>query len=79
MNISDLLIAGGGGHSKTLKINGPSRILQIKNVASFELTNKFEKCREVYSDVWYMCEQFGVVVSIKIPRPIWVPGREREI
>lgn len=36
------------------------------------MTNRFEVCREMYTDIMNKCEQYGKVISIKVPRPIWV-------
>ena len=52
--------------------------MQLKNVTTFELTAKFETCREVYTDIHTKCSEYGTVNSIEIPRPIWVEGRLKE-
>lgn len=54
---------------------GPSTILWLRNITSFNLTNKFETCREVYTEIHNKCSEFGEVKKIKMPRPLWVEGR----
>ena len=49
----------------------PTRILKITNIASFDTTARFEACRLLRYDIKQKCAQFGKVLSIKIPRPIW--------
>jgi hypothetical protein len=52
-------------------------VLKIKNIASFELTNKYDTCCELYTDIFDICEQFGEVLDIIIPRPIWIEGMQK--
>jgi splicing factor U2AF subunit len=37
-------IIGGSSVQKLFPINGPTKILQLKDLATFELTNRFERC-----------------------------------
>lgn len=69
---------GGNAQNTFFHIFGPSRILELKNVTTFDLTAKFEVCREVYTDIHTKCSEFGRVLSIEIPRPMWVEGRQKD-
>mmetsp|Transcript_17972 Transcript_17972/g.30583 ORF Transcript_17972/g.30583 Transcript_17972/m.30583 type:complete len:145 (+) Transcript_17972:687-1121(+) len=55
MSIQHLLITGSEP-SKNFYIHGPSKILQLKDLASFQLTNRAQSCRELYSDIWHLCD-----------------------
>ena len=59
-------------------IFGVSRILVLSGIATFESTARYEKCCELYTDIYEVCSQHRDVQSIKIPRPIWVDGRQQK-
>ena len=63
--------------SKAMPLFRTTRFLQLKNIISFELSNRFDTCRLVHYDILQKCENFGTVVQIKIPRPIWVGAEGR--
>jgi hypothetical protein len=75
--ISNFLLGGTSQVKFKPCIIGPSRVLQIKNIATFELTNKYDTCCELYTDIFDICEQFGEVIDIIIPRPIWIEGMQK--
>ena len=52
-------IIGGTAKSKLFTVIGPTRILQFKNIATFELTSRFDKCQEIYTDLSKKCENYG--------------------
>jgi len=72
------LLIGNSEPTPLFKTFKPSKVLKLDNVATFDNTNRFESCREVYTDVWNICSQFAEVEALKVPRPIWVPGRPEE-
>ena len=57
---------------------GSSRVLQLRDIASFESTARFDKACELYSDILTFCQLFGKVEEVVIPRPIWIEGMQEE-
>ena len=54
----------------------PSRFLKLSGIATFETCVELDEFQCLYSDLWDKCEEFGVVVSVKIPRPKFVDRSE---
>lgn len=50
----------------------PSRCLVLKGIADFASCCKNEQFANLYSDMWDECSNYGPVIQIKIPRPIFV-------
>jgi hypothetical protein len=44
----------------------------IKGVVEYSDCIKQEAFKELYSDMWDECSNYGPIVSIKIPRPVFV-------
>ena len=55
----------------------PSRFIRIDNIATFESTQDADNFKNLYSDVWDKAADYGSVLSIKIPRPIFVDRTEQ--
>ena len=55
----------------------PSRFLRIDNIASFERTQDLDEFRNLFSDIWDKAAEYGNVVAIKVPRPIFVDRTEQ--
>lgn len=55
----------------------PSRFLRIDNIASFETTSDLDDFKNLFSDVWDKAAEYGTVVAVKIPRPIFVDRTEQ--
>lgn len=60
-----------------MRIQTPSRVLLLRNIASFEDTKDDISFADLYSDIMDKCSQYGKVLEIKIPRPIWVDRTEQ--
>lgn len=60
------------------RVYNPSKVLELKNIITFALSNRFDTCRTVYFDVKQRCLEFGNVLSIQIPRPVWLSNEQRE-
>ena len=50
----------------------PSRFLRIDNIATFETTQDLDDFKNLFSDVWDKASEYGTVVGLKVPRPIFV-------
>jgi len=59
------------------EISLPSRFLRIDNIATFENTQDLEDFKNLFSDVWDKASEFGTVLGLKIPRPIFVDRTEQ--
>lgn len=59
------------------EVSLPSRFLRIDNIARFENTQDLDDFKNFYSDVWDRAADSGNVVSIKIPRPVFVDRTEQ--
>ena len=55
----------------------PSRFLRIDNIATFENTHDLDAFKNLFSDVWDKAAEHGSVLSVKIPRPIFVDRTEQ--
>ena len=49
----------------------PSNILRLDNIATFESTQDTDDFKNLYSDIWDKCSEYGQVAQILIPRPIF--------
>jgi hypothetical protein len=69
-------LMGGKMADELVRIQLPSRILILRNIASL-LDTKDDACMsDLYSDIMDKCSIFGKVLDIKIPRPQWVDRTE---
>ena len=59
------------------EVNLPSRFLRIDNIAQFENTQDLDDFKNLFSDVWDKASEYGNVVAVKIPRPIFVDRTEQ--
>ena len=55
----------------------PSRFLRIDNIATFDTTRDLDDFKNLFSDVWDKASDYGTVVAIKVPRPIFVDRTEQ--
>ena len=55
----------------------PSRFLRIDNIASFENTQDLDDFKNLFSDVWDKSAEFGTVLAVKVPRPVFVDRTEQ--
>ncbi len=69
-------LMGGKMAESLIKVQLPSRILIIRNIASLLDTKDDVGFTDLYSDVMDKCSIFGKVLAIKIPRPIWVDRKD---
>jgi hypothetical protein len=67
---------GGKMADEIIKVQTPSRILVLRNIASLEVTKNDSVFSDLYSDIMDKCSAYGKVMEIKIPRPIWVDRTE---
>jgi len=58
------------------QISLPSRFLRVDNIATFENTQDLDDFKNLFSDVWDKASEYGVVLGLKIPRPIFVDRTE---
>ena len=58
------------------QISLPSRFLRVDNIATFENTQDLDDFKNLFSDVWDKSSEYGVVLGLKIPRPIFVDRTE---
>ena len=72
-------LMGGKMAEQLIKVQLPSRILIIRNIASLIDTKDDVSFTDLYSDVMDKCSIFGKVLAIKIPRPIWVDRKDQNI
>ena len=49
----------------------PSRFLRIDNIATFENTQDLDDFKNLFSDVWDKVSEYGAVLAMKVPRPIF--------
>ena len=47
----------------------PSNVICCKNMVTMKELEDDEEFDEIYDDVWEECQNYGKVISIKIPRP----------
>jgi hypothetical protein len=52
-----------------IKENSPSNVIQCKNMVTMKELEDEEDYEEICDDVWEECQNYGKVISIKIPRP----------
>lgn len=57
-------------------VSGPSRVIRLLDIATFESTARYERACELYTDVMELCREFGQVTSVKMPRPRWIEGMQ---
>lgn len=70
---------GGRLSDELYSVTLPSRVLQIRNINTFNISKDFHDYRDLYSDIYDLCTQLGGPVDqIKIPRPIFVESRVEE-
>jgi hypothetical protein len=50
--------------------------LRLVNIATLLDTNNDHAFSNLYSDIMDKCAEYGKVLEIKIPRPIWVDRTE---
>lgn len=50
----------------------PSRFLRLNGIVTFETSYDIDEFKNLYSDIWDKCEEYGTVLSIKIPRPKFI-------
>ena len=55
----------------------PSRFLRLSGITNFETTQELDDFKNLYSDIWDKCEEYGTVLSIKIPRPSFIDRTEQ--
>ena len=60
-----------------------SSILRLDNIASFESTQDTDEFKNLYSDIWDKCSEYGTVSRLMIPRPIFedhtTENREKDL
>ena len=54
-------IIGGEAKAKLFTVIGPTRVLQLKDIVTFELASRFDKCQELYTDIMKKCENYGTI------------------
>ena len=59
------------------KVPLPSRYLRLNGITTFETTHDLDDFKNLYSDIWDKCEEYGMVNSMKIPRPKFVDRTEQ--
>ena len=59
-----------------LVIQGPSRVLILRNIATLTDTRTDHNFIDFYSDIMDKCQQYGKVLELKIPRPVFVDRSE---
>jgi hypothetical protein len=69
-------LMGGKMADELIRVQLPSRILAIRNIATLLDTKDDTVFTDMYSDICDKCSIFGKVLDIKIPRPIWVDRTE---
>ena len=69
-------LMGGKMGEQLIKVQLPSRILVIRNIATLLDTKDDIGFTDLYSDVMDKCSIFGKVLAIKVPRPIWIDRKE---
>lgn len=47
----------------------PSNVICCKNMVTMKELEDDEEYDEIYDDVWEECQNYGKVISVKIPRP----------
>ena len=60
-----------------MQIAAPSRVICLKNVATFENTSDLFNFRDMYSDIFDKVSQYGKVMGLKIVRPVFVDRTEQ--
>jgi hypothetical protein len=65
----------GGKLGKSFSLTLPSRVIAICNLVSFEASKDLIDFKNLYSDIWDKCSEFGTVESIKVPRPTFIEDR----
>jgi|APCry1669190288_1035285.scaffolds.fasta_scaffold41665_2 hypothetical protein len=70
-------LMGGKMAEEMIQVQLPSRILVIRNIATLMDTKDDNSFSDLYSDVMDKCSIFGKVLTIKIPRPVWVDRSEQ--
>jgi hypothetical protein len=74
-----MLKRGGKLSKDDFRVTLPSKVLEIRNINTFESSKDFHDFKDLYSDVYDLCSEIGgPVVQIKIPRPIFVDTRIEE-
>jgi hypothetical protein len=82
---SSLGVLGSNGHQymtaedyMMARESNPSNVICCKNMVTMKELEDDEEYDEIYDDVWEECQNYGKVISIKIPRPegkgVIVPG-----
>lgn len=64
-------LMGGKMADEIIRIQMPSRILVLRNIATLEDLRDNRSFCDFYSDIMDKCSLYGKVLEIKIPRPIW--------
>ena len=69
-------LMGGKMGDELIRIQLPSRILALRNIATLLDTKDDNGYTDLYSDIYDKCSIFGKVLDIKIPRPVWIDRTE---
>jgi len=76
--ISNPLLGGCSAMTTSIPcIFEPTTVLRLSNLTTFALTARYQAFRELYTDVIDLCSQYGTILQIEIPRPLWVDGLQK--